>query len=121
MNPNDAVSALDKSLSNELYLSTAWSPPEAQRNHFLKENLEELKRCTLDPYPIHISPGASARAFCEWEDRPYRMYVVAKADDDHVLFLNTETGLFSLGAIQEDGAGTILGFASEEALAAWVD
>jgi hypothetical protein len=37
------------------------------------------------------------------------------------LLVNTETGLFSLGWINEDGKVGILGHASDSALVEWVD
>jgi hypothetical protein len=52
------------------------------------------------------------------------MFVLAKLKNKNgydALFMNTETGLFSLGWINEDGRAGIIGYASDSALAEWVD
>jgi hypothetical protein len=52
------------------------------------------------------------------------MFVLAKLKNKNgydALLINTETGLFSFGWINEDGKVGILGYASDSALAEWVD
>lgn len=123
MNIEDVKKALEESLSIELQSSSAWSPPDTSRTNYLEQRLQELRESMVEPYPIEITPSATACKYGDWEQRPYQMFVVANHDreDMHVLFLNTETELFSLGHIDTAGKADIIGFASKDALAEWID
>lgn len=120
MNAAQIESAIQNALQLPLEDSSAWSPPGQDRFEYLSKRRDELEQSLIEPFPVDVTPDESARTYGDWEDRPYTFYVVAKSGRS-ALFLNPETGMFSLGTSDIDGSCKLLGFASPDLLAEWVD
>lgn len=119
-----ALKKLKDSLNIGYEENGAWCPPDRDPMEFLREQEHELKANVIEPYKVEIVPDSAACKFGDWEERPYEMFVLAKLKNTNgydVLFINTETQLFSLGWINEDGKVGVIGHASDSALAEWVD
>jgi hypothetical protein len=119
-----AVQRLTDSLNINIEINGAWCPPNREPIEFLTEKEHELKASFIEPYKVKIIPDRSTCKLGDWEERPYEMFVLAKLKNKNgydALFMNTETGLFSLGWINGDGRAGIIGYASDSALAEWVD
>lgn len=101
----------------------AWSPPERDRIEFLNEQRAELLGSLVEPYSVSVTPDSTAMAFGAWEPRPYVMFVVASTSgpDKTLLLLNSEDGQFSLGFVRGNDRIQVLGLASSDALAEWID
>jgi hypothetical protein len=119
-----ALKKLTDSLNLDYEENGAWCPPGRDPIEFLREKEHELKSSVVEPYKVEIVPDSTTCKFGDWEERPYEMFVLAKLKNKNgydALLINTETGLFSFGWINENGKVGILGYASDSALAEWVD
>ncbi|HET8772086.1 MAG TPA: hypothetical protein VFM71_13970 [Gemmatimonadaceae bacterium] len=94
-------------------------PSFEQPGKYLAAQHADLKAAVIEPFELQLRPDAAARKSGPWEDRPYRMFVVARASGQ-ALFVSAESGRFSLGQISAAGEPSIVGFESTDALAEWV-
>ena len=119
MTSEDVAECLSRSLAIANRDSSAWSPPHRDRDRYLDAKRAELIAACVAPFEVAIHPGEEAALLGPWEDREYRLYVVARSGPDVLLF-NPETMLFSLGLVSDDGHYFVTGYSSADALAEWI-
>ncbi len=119
MTSADAAQLFRDALAAAATSSEAFVPTGADPTTYRGTELARLRAAAVTPIAATVHPDASARTFGDFVDRPYVMFIVARAGTA-VLLLNPETRLFTLGTDGPDAVIRLTGFASDDPLAEWV-
>ena len=115
MNKEDANSLLLESFSKG---SSTPINGAKNRDEFIKSENERLLELVIEPTPVIAQTGEWVKKYGEFDKDKYEMIAIAGRGDNWLLY-NPETKMFSLSYGELNGKITLIGFASDDALAEW--